>query len=332
MSGSPDDLPRLIHEALEELGWDSNAASVAERVRRLDIGLPAEDEFSVICAWLGRVELLHKLDQHQVPKMSKESFQVPDLLARFDTQKNNRPLLIEVKTGNENTLSFKPEYLERLQNYSTLMGMPLLIAWKYHSFWTLFEARHLKLAVKNFNISFHDAMAENLLTVLAGDVAYEIGPGSGVHLRAKKDELLSAEKLDSHTSEHWKMHIDKVEFTNRDGEVVDELSSETQSLLTVWDLEERQDHDEDHIWLRYTAPTEVTEFGHRTLVRLLDWVRPSGQKISWRRVARKEKLSTIEDLRSALSVAFDEKIIKYVFYLQPRTAPDFLNETELVNE
>jgi hypothetical protein len=32
-----------------------------------DIGLPVEDEFSVACAWLGKCQLLHKLDQHQVP-------------------------------------------------------------------------------------------------------------------------------------------------------------------------------------------------------------------------------------------------------------------------
>lgn len=46
----PSDLPRLIQDVLAELGYVVDAAVVAEQVRRLDIGLPIEDEFSVLCA------------------------------------------------------------------------------------------------------------------------------------------------------------------------------------------------------------------------------------------------------------------------------------------
>ena len=45
---SPSDLPRLIQDVLAELGYEGDAVEVAKRVRRLDIGLPAEDEFSVV--------------------------------------------------------------------------------------------------------------------------------------------------------------------------------------------------------------------------------------------------------------------------------------------
>lgn len=48
----PDDLERLIHETLEEIGWDADPRQIADRVRRLDIGLPVEDEFAVLCGWL----------------------------------------------------------------------------------------------------------------------------------------------------------------------------------------------------------------------------------------------------------------------------------------
>ena len=85
VDAGPPDLPRLIQEALAELGCDADAIAIAERVRRLDIGLPVEGEFSVVCAWLGKCQLLHKLDQHQVPVVFKQDFQVPDLLAKFTT-------------------------------------------------------------------------------------------------------------------------------------------------------------------------------------------------------------------------------------------------------
>jgi Holliday junction resolvase len=238
----PDDLHRLLQETLTELGWDADIATVAQQVRRLDIGLPVEDEFAVICAWLGKLKLLHKLDQHQLPRSSNQTYQVPDLLARFETQKGDSPVLIEVKRKSSNTLSFKPEYLAKLQNYSELVGMPLLIAWKFHSLWFLFDATHLRKAKKNFNISFSDAMAENLLGDLAGDVAYKIGSGAGVHLRMKKEKLISVEENDAETTEQWQMRIDHVEFTDREGEVAANLSSEVQSLFTTWDLETLEEH------------------------------------------------------------------------------------------
>jgi len=82
-TATPPDLPRLIQDVLAELGYNADAAEVTERVRLLDIGLPVEDEFSVVCALLRKCQLLHKLDQHQVPITSKQEFQVLDLLAKF---------------------------------------------------------------------------------------------------------------------------------------------------------------------------------------------------------------------------------------------------------
>nr|MBF4317138.1 hypothetical protein [Vibrio anguillarum] len=60
MKDKPSDLERLIHESLEQLGWSADAKSIAERVHRLNIGLPLEDEFSIICGWLGQCSLVHK--------------------------------------------------------------------------------------------------------------------------------------------------------------------------------------------------------------------------------------------------------------------------------
>lgn len=82
-SEKPKDVERIIHEALEKLGWDTEPNKIIERVKRLNLGLPAEDEFSVLCGWLGQCNLIHKLDQQQYPVTSKDEYQVPDLLAEF---------------------------------------------------------------------------------------------------------------------------------------------------------------------------------------------------------------------------------------------------------
>ncbi len=109
-----NDDERLIQEVLAELGRNADPKAIAEQVERLDLGLPAEDELIAVCSWLGKTRLIHKLDQHQAPPQSRDNYQVPDLLAQFQ---NSGPMLIEVKNKKAQTLSFTPNYLERLQAY-----------------------------------------------------------------------------------------------------------------------------------------------------------------------------------------------------------------------
>lgn len=56
------------------------------------------------------------------------------------------------------TATIRPDYLQRLQNYADLVGMPLLIAWKFHSLWMFFEARYMKKADKNYKITMETAI------------------------------------------------------------------------------------------------------------------------------------------------------------------------------
>ena len=325
MTDKPDDLERLIHDTLEELGWEADATEVAERVRRLDIGLPVEDEFAVLCSWLGKCDLIHKLDQHQMPRSSRQHYQVPDMIAHFATQNDERPVLIEVKSKASQTLSFRPDYFEKLQNYANMIGAPLLIAWKFHSVWILFEARHMKKAKANFNIRFDAAMKENLLSVLAGDIAYRIGAGAGIHLKFNKEKLVAVDESDGEKHETWNVRFSEVVFTSQTGERLTKVSSDIQSLFTTWDLETHESHHDDHIWVRNTASGDGIQFAHGALVRLLDWQKPEGKKMSWRREARKEKLNTIEDFRAAVLKALDIKVVQYVFDIQPHSLPVFLS-------
>src|SRR5262245_32471512 len=99
----------LLAEAVRQLAPGASARDIVNRVRRLQIGLPAEDEFSVLLTWLGRCRLVHKLDQLQSPRESRERWCVPDLLAVFDYEGRDVPVLIEVKTSapTNNRLSWR---------------------------------------------------------------------------------------------------------------------------------------------------------------------------------------------------------------------------------
>jgi hypothetical protein len=120
---------RLLLEAAQKVGW-SDAGDIADFVRRLERGLPAEDELCVIFNWLGRCRLVHKLDQFPYPPGVWSQYRVPDLFAVFDVDGTTVPVLIEVKTSADNVLSWKPEYVEALQRYADLFRLPLLVAWK----------------------------------------------------------------------------------------------------------------------------------------------------------------------------------------------------------
>ena len=319
---APDDAARLIHEVLTQLGWDAEPDEVARRVRRLDYGLPAEDEFSVVCAWLGHCELVHKLDQQQAPIASKALFQVPDLLAKFHHAPS---VLIEVKVSNDQTLSFKPDYHRKLVAYAEMVGMPLLIAWKFNSMWTLFDIGHAKLARKNFNIRHDEAMRQNLMGLLARDVAYVAAVGAGIHLKIAKEELIQTREDEEGVTETWQMRLTEMNFSVGGGEVR-ELHRETKQLFTTLALESHEDHSPTYIVQSFVvdAPNQG-QFAHRALVSLLEWEHSRDSRPQWRAKLGAADISrTIGDFQTALDRALEEGVVTHIFHQVPAIQPDFL--------
>lgn len=327
---SIDDTARLIREVLAELGSTADASEVVQRVRSLERGLPAEDEFTVICTWLGHCRIAHKLDQLQVPLSSRTSYQVPDLLVAFNAAA--KPVLIEVKVKQDQTLSFKPNYLERLTAYAELVGLPLLIAWKFHSLWTLFDVRQLRLAQTNYNITQSEAMKQNLLGVLAGDVAYCLAPGAGLHFDCIKEQLISTEDTGDHRTENWQFRIAETYFTDGEGQRRNDLHAETQQLFAGWDLQRREEFSESSVRISFVSGEDQVQFGHVALVRLLAWERSGDAPQNWRRTLKEPTVvRSITDFRHALDRAPGEGVVQLVLNLQPVDWPDFLPRTAQPN-
>ncbi len=147
-----------IYEACERTGWKGDPVTLANALKKLNYGLPVQDEFCLLMSWLGRCKLIHGLEQSQYPPASKTDYQVPDFYAVFDTGAGRLPVLIEVKSKTK--LSWKPEYYESLQRYGEEMGLPVLVAWKETRtrFWTLVDISRFSKARQNYNLSFSDAI------------------------------------------------------------------------------------------------------------------------------------------------------------------------------
>lgn len=325
----PTDLERLIHESLEQLGWEADAEVLAKKVKRLDIGLPLEDEFSVLCGWLGQCKLIHKLDQQQYPAVSKDEFQVPDLFASFKRDDKNIPVFIEVKSSHKNVLSFTPKYIEKLKAYSELLNLPILIAWKNKfGIWTLNSLDSFKQAKTNYNLNFNDAMCDSLMGYLVGDFGYSLGTGAGVHIQAKKTKLVDVEVVENDIkwNENWETVIDDVYFSSYNGEKFRDLSPLAQQVFFAWDLSEESTVTDTHLTIHSVCLEPSMLFAQMALTRVLAFRTSfSEQQIRWRSVLGGNKiLDNLADFRKGIIENMDKKIVHHVIDPIPKTIPEFL--------
>ncbi|MCP4602343.1 MAG: restriction endonuclease [Proteobacteria bacterium] len=309
---------RLIYEAAQELGW-SDPAAIAKFVRRLERGLPAEDELSVIFHWLGQCRLVHKIDQLPYPPGVLKDYRIPDLLAVFEVENTRVPVLIEVKKSTKRTLSWRPDFLGALKRYSALVDLPLLVAWKHQSFWTLFEARHLKKAVKNYNITFEMAMKENLLGLLAGDFSFSFRPGAGIHMKIRKLQA---------RDHGFDGVIEEAYYLNAKGERHTTVYGLMQLFLCI-EQDVSIHEDENHVLQSFVVQTsEQMVFAHRALVTILSTFQKDRGPIRWHRLLKKDSSSSLaisphRAAHSALAAGF----IQYIINQQPVSAPTFLDSS-----
>src|SRR6266498_2023257 len=184
---------RMMYEACEKVGITTSLTmeKAIERFKALERGLPAEDEFVTLINWLGKCELIHKLDQEQTPLSSRDQYQVPDFFAVFNVNERKIPVLIEVKSTKNTNLKWSEKYFEKFKRYANLLNLPLLIAWKCtfnesdFAYWTLFDSSAFEKPYKSYKISLQIASRENLLGQLAGEFALAIEAGVGLHLNLK---------------------------------------------------------------------------------------------------------------------------------------------------
>lgn len=317
------DRSRVLHEALEQSGWE-NPEEVIQRVKRLDLGLPVEDEFAVICSWLGKCSLVHKLDQQQIPRSSRDTYQVPDLLAVFNTANNQYRVLIEVKTKSKGNLTLREKDREKLLKYGEMLGLPVLFAWKYHGLWMLFDISLFKRFNKNYRIDLFTAVSNSLMSLLAGDMNYQLGEGVGLYLKFKKDEMHDSDE----NVETWKTRIEDVYLRDFNGEKQYRFSPKTLSILNTCEIEENTEVDDEYISQSFVVRPDMGNMAHRAMEKLLKMA-DADTNIHWRSLLVDESpLHSIADFQSALDEALKQKFVKYILIQHPKKYPDFIMDDD----
>ena len=314
----PEVAARLIFEAAEQLGWGSDAAAIAERVRGLERGLPAEDELMVLLHWLGRCRLVHKLDQAAYPPNIRADFRVSDLFAVFRHNEKDVSVYIEVKVTENDWLSWTPAYIQALRAYGELTGTPVLVAWKRLGFWMLVELRHFRPVVTNLALTFRDAMRNSLMGVLAGDFSVSLQPAVGTHLSMRKLEDLGDGR--------WHLEIDDAYHTDRLGGRHGNVPG-LMALLMCIDHETTTDESDTHFTERFVVQTsDAAEMAHRCLVKVIEVFASHEESGRWRGFIQGQQrlpalVSSFRETVEGLMPDFVHHIINFV----PVERPQFLS-------
>lgn len=308
---------RLFYEAAEQLGW-SDPIEISALVKRLERGLPSEDELCAIFHWLGKCQIVHKLDQFSYPPGIRDKYQIPDLLAMFDVNNKKQVVLIEVKTSTKDKLSWKSDYLSSLQQYAALLRLPLLIAWKHRTLWTLFEPCHFRMAKKNWKITFLEAIKQNLLGILAGDFSFSFKSGTAMHIKMRKL---------NETNDGFDFIIDDAYFLNADGSR-DNGAGGLMHLFLCIDQEPSIVETKSEVIQSFVIKnSNQAEFAHRALVNLLGTFTQAGSPLIWRQVLLQNQISKLsvvprQAAKNALAKGFLDMVINY----KPALIPGFLSK------
>ena len=335
-SGLPlSQIARLVYNAREEFGWQiTDPADLVNRLKLLEIGLPVEDEFIALVSWLGKCKLIHKLDQEQYPLTCRDSYQVPDMLAVFENEKNLIPVLIEVKATTRNhqkPLSWKPDYLEKIKRYAQLLNLPLLIAWKFRmkdmnlSFWLLFDVEIFEKSGEKFQVTFESASSENLLGQLAGDFLIVIKPGTSLNLELSP--IGDDWKEENSTSDLFGKL--RVFGANKNGEEIPEIKDDGVSrglfsMLQCIPLSGSHSSYKTDSTIVQNWKLEHNEplFLHQIMpILLAQGVSTDGEPI-WSRILRENRFPVLSG--EILKAAEYSGIAEMLFGQLPKTTPSFL--------
>ena len=330
--------PNLLHQYAERLVQSSNAKrnadEIADDLDRVVRGRNAEQEFAALLSWLGKVLLVHPLDQQFSPPRAKARYAVPDLLAVFESHGQPQPFLIEVKTTrskvaslvkHEPRLKISGRDISSLRGYSNAIGIPLLIAWKNSAFgaWSIFEVRHLKKTKTNYSIGLFEALQQSLMCELAGDFSFVFREQVGLTIKAEIED-------GSSTYEEGR----RAGFTATviEAFVTDGHGTELKSMGAVWPLFMTVDVplQQEIVGNRFTTIIkipegwETAEFLHRSLIGAVHMAHSKDKPINWNEIRLSDQFPfSAQRVGQAISSNDASPFISSVIRTRPKTAIDY---------
>lgn len=172
--------------------------NIVRQMRAQEKGIPYEYQFGYVCWWLGKSSYLQFIDpQPEFPYLSRiETIRYPDIFAILSHNGSPFSCFIQVKSWNKGILTMSKNYVDGLKRHPLVRDYPILIAWKYGEFWTLFDIDTFVTSAGSVRVKFLDAMKANLMSILVGDISFK-GFRQGVewHYIIQPDDIKAIEDL-----------------------------------------------------------------------------------------------------------------------------------------
>lgn len=325
------DEAKLIWDAWAKLGFNTNPKELVEKVNQLKRGLPKEDEFAALSMWMGRCTLIHKMEQKQYPKLSKQEYQVPDLFACYKYNGEDVAVLIEVKSTKERKLRFTNVDYNRRMKYSQLTGLPLLIAWhlKGWDLWCLFELSKMRKKVSAFHIDFETAIKEDLMGILLNNIIFIIKKGTKLEMQYEIEKGTEVRDEIGQTLKKFTGVFKNIEFVSANGQKIPPDSPLSELLYLIFlfvdnDVSDREDS--NYVIQTFYTTEDQTIFGYQILgVASFGIEAIKNSQLNWLDVIKNESFKiSYEDIRNAAKDGVHKGIVKYVIRNLPKPIPQFL--------
>lgn len=298
----------------------SSAESLSERIRGIQKGLSHETEFAAIVSWLGNCQAIFKIDNDPSTIRPESRLKAPDFIAFPTVSGRPVPVLIEVKARDQNQLNWSEKYLSSLAKFAELMGLPLLIAWKYKGFWLLIEHSHFDRNVTAFRLTLEKGFKEDLMSMLFKDIRIVLNPKFQFFI----DFDILDPPMDREDSllQQFQARITDVGYSF-EGKEIEQKRGYLHLLLSAAD-EGRLVRTGARQVRQIFQPTEDSFFPiSRAFIAEMTLSRDGD--LDWHEVLRRRPIAVSgEEYRSILSQAVHDGIVLRWFDISPNTPPSFL--------
>jgi Holliday junction resolvase len=296
---------------------------LTQRVQRIRAGLAPEKELIAAVNWLSNVVAIHQLDQTPQPAYCKfNEMRIPDLLAIALYEGHLIPILIEVKTTDDDKLIWREDYLQALERYAEAVRMPLLVAWKHQRIWVLTEVRHFAKRVSAYHLDFNTAMRESLMGELFGDLMIKISDNVRFFVDAKVAEELPPDRNVIIPEGGYTLTITAAGFM-----VDDNIVNLPKELFWAFIASATRDEviriGEQEVRIQF-LPLPDSIFSLTDLWRLVALFGNKEAEPNWEEITRKPLTLTASKVRQELREGIPKGVVQYVFEVQPNTMPEFL--------
>ncbi|MFP4403321.1 MAG: hypothetical protein ACLFPJ_03150 [Candidatus Woesearchaeota archaeon] len=304
--------------------------SFIKKFKQFERGIPAEDEIMAILSWLGNAQLIHRLEQIQTPILSKEKYQVPDLLVSFNINGLEKPFLIEVKSKtnlkanseeelhtklNNQKVILSNKYYHKLKKYGELLNLPILIAWK-NTFgaWTLVDLDSFCKKETAYHLTLEDSFKNNLLDVLAKNCTIAISKEFRYEMIVSKDSKVKNNEFTG-TIQSFNFYHKNISF---------DINDTLFNIFNYANLIEEQKNNEKEVIFCEKVSEEYSVFLYQVLMFYIFFMKQNNN-INFLEIIEKEKWPvTINEVIKDINEGKKIGVIRNIITTKPKIMPTYL--------